>query len=179
MTLKSGSLLLRPVQREDLPRLYALEQHVELVLLADGHWQPQAFATFEKKYELQCAAEEQTHFVIEVAGVVVGGIGLHHLNRREGTAELGIGIYDPAYLGQGHGRAAIALLLDWAFRTDTWRRISLSVDAVNERAIRAYRASGFVEEGRLRKHTYQNGAYCDVVLMGMLREEWAALQRSK
>ena len=40
------------------------------------------------------------------------------------------------------------------------------------RAIRTYRACGFVEEGRLRQHVWSDGAYIDLVYMGILREEW-------
>ena len=45
-----------------------------------------------------------------------------------------------------------------------------------ERAQRAYRACGFVEEGRLRQHAWGNGAYIDLVYMGILRTEWEARQ---
>jgi RimJ/RimL family protein N-acetyltransferase len=31
-----------------------------------------------------------------------------------------------------------------------------------------------VEEGRMRDAHYAEGAYSDVVVMGLLREEWAA-----
>ena len=50
----------------------------------------------------------------------------------------------------------------------------LEVHAENERAIRAYRACGFAEEGRLREHAWLAGRYVDVIQMGILREEWEA-----
>jgi RimJ/RimL family protein N-acetyltransferase len=46
------------------------------------------------------------------------------------------------------------------------------VNGTNERAIRAYRACGFVEEGRLRQHVWSEGAYIDLIHMGILRKEW-------
>jgi RimJ/RimL family protein N-acetyltransferase len=52
------------------------------------------------------------------------------------------------------------------------RRVYLTVNGTNERAMRAYRACGFVEEGRLRQHVWSDGAYIDLVYMGILREEW-------
>jgi RimJ/RimL family protein N-acetyltransferase len=52
------------------------------------------------------------------------------------------------------------------------RRVYLNVNSTNERAMRAYRACGFVEEGRLRQHVWSDGAYIDLVYMGILREEW-------
>ena len=54
--------------------------------------------------------------MIEVGGIVIGDIGLHHTRRRDGTAQFGIGINDPEYIGKGYGRDAVNVLLDWAFR---------------------------------------------------------------
>jgi len=48
----------------------------------------------------------------------------------------------------------------------------LRTNSENERALRCYRACGFVEEGRLRQHEWQNGRYLDTVCMGVLRSEW-------
>ncbi|MGH2516473.1 MAG: GNAT family N-acetyltransferase, partial [Ktedonobacterales bacterium] len=106
---------------------------------------------------------------------IIGDIGLHQWkNRRAGTAEMGVGIYDPEYVGKCYGRDAINTLLDWAFRIQNYRRILLHTLANNERAIRAYRACGFVEEGRMRQDDYVNGQYVDTLIMGILRPEWEA-----
>jgi RimJ/RimL family protein N-acetyltransferase len=51
--------------------------------------------------------------------------------------------------------------------------VHLQTLASNAPALRAYLAVGFVEEGRLRSHAWVEGAYDDVVLMGVLRAEWA------
>ena len=64
------------------------------------------------------------------------------------------------------------LLLDYAFRLRNLRKVWLSTNSDNERAIRAYLACGFVEEGRLRQHVWSNGQYLDEVRMGVLRDEW-------
>jgi RimJ/RimL family protein N-acetyltransferase len=44
----------------------------------------------------------------------------------------------------------VRLLLEFAFRYRNARKVTLGVSAENERAIRCYRACGFVEEGRAR-----------------------------
>lgn len=172
--LRGEKVILRAVEREDLKRLHELERDVELMLLGDGDWQPMPFAATEKNFDKYLDSEEKSSFVIEVDGKVIGSIGLHHIQRRDGTAQLGISIYDREYLSQGYGRDAVTVLLDWAFRIRNYRRIWLDTLANNERAIRSYRACGFVEEGRLRSHFYHNGEYVDAVLMGILREEWDA-----
>jgi RimJ/RimL family protein N-acetyltransferase len=170
--LKGEKILLRAVERDDLKRLHELARNVDLVILGDGHWQPEPLAAFERNFEQNLDAAEHAWFAIEADSRVVGRIGLVQSNRRNGTAEFGIEIYDPTYVGKGYGRDAITVFLDWAFRIQNYRRIWLKTSAENERAIRCYRAVGFVEEGRLRQQLYDDGQYVDSVLMGLLRSEW-------
>jgi len=177
--LKGKKVILRAIERDDQKRLHELERNVELMLLADGHWQPMPLAAFEKDFDKLLDSEEKCWFVIEADGKAIGSIGLHHRNRRDGASQFGIGIYDPEYVGKGYGRDAIDVLLAWAFRIQNYRRIWLEANAENERALRAYRAVGFVEEGRLREHADYNGRYVDVVVMGMLRSEWEERRRAQ
>ena len=88
------------------------------------------------------------------------------------TAELGITIGDAAYWGRGYGRESVRLLLRVAFRYRHVHKVWLYVHAGNERARHAYAACGFVEEGRLRAHVWSDGRYDDLLVMGILAEEW-------
>jgi diamine N-acetyltransferase len=171
--LRGERVVLRTMERSDLPRLHALGANVELQMLGGSAWNPIPLAAFEKEFDKHVEDEDKAEFVIEVDGKVIGDIGLHHWrNRRAGTASMGVAISDPEYVGKGYGREAIGLLLDWAFRINNYHRIGLETLATNERAIRCYRACGFIEEGRLRQHDYSDGARVDVVVMGLLRDEW-------
>jgi diamine N-acetyltransferase len=172
--LKGERVILRAVEREDLKRLHELQRNIDLVLLGDGEWEPQPLAAREKRYDNRVADDDKAWFVIEVAGMIIGDINLHHRDRRSGVSAFGIGIYDPAYLSQGYGREAIGLMLDWAFRIQNYQRIWLDTWSTNLRAIRCYQWLGFVEEGRQRRQLFVEGEYVDVVIMGLLREEWQA-----
>ncbi|HEX6816838.1 MAG TPA: GNAT family protein [Ktedonobacterales bacterium] len=177
--LRGEKVILRPIEREDLKRLHELERNVDLALLAGSEWHPVPLAAWEKDFDKHLEDEDKSEFVIEADGKVIGDIGLHRWkNRRAGTASLGIAISDPEYLGKGYGRDAISLLLDWSFRIQNYRRIELETLATNERAVRSYRACGFVEEGRKRLCEYVNGEYVDVLVMGILRSEWEAKQHA-
>ena len=94
------------------------------------------------------------------------------MNSTAQTCELGITIGDKDYWGRGYGRESITLLLQYAFQYHHYHKVWLHVHAVNERAIRAYRACGFIEEGRLRAHVWSNGRYDDLVVMGLLYDDW-------
>lgn len=176
--LRGEKVALRAMERDDLKRLHELSRNVELVLFGENAWNPVPLAAWEKEFDKHLDEQERADFVIEVDSKVIGEIGLHGWkNRRAGTVELGVGIYDPEYVGKGYGRDAINVLLDWCFRIQNYRRVLLHTNATNERAIRAYRACGFVEEGRLREDDYVNGQYVDTLVMGILRAEWEARKR--
>ena len=175
--LRGEKVILRPLERDDLKALHALHGNIDLVILSDGDWSPESLTSWEHHFDKDLEGEDSADFVIEADGKVIGHIGLHPWrNHRAGTASLGVGIYDPDYLGKGYGRDAIGVFLDWAFRIQNYRRIGLTAGANNERAIRAYLACGFVEEGRRRQHEYADGQYVDAVIMGLLRGDWEARQ---
>ena len=174
--LKGQLVTLRTVERTDLPRMHEIKQNVDLVMPAYGDWSPIPLAAYEKFFDKHMEDDNPSYFVIEADGKVVGEIFLHHTHQRSGTTQFGIGIYDPDYVGKGYGRDALNVFLRWTFRIQGFRRVSLTVGATNERAIRAYKACGFVEEGRFRQEVFYDGKYEDVLAMGLLHSEWEAKQ---
>ncbi len=127
-------------------------------------------------YEQRAAngGRDGLNFAIEADGQFIGQCSLFQINTVAQTCGLGITIGDKAYWGKGYGRESINLLIEYGFRHHNLRKIWLEVHADNTRALRAYQACGFLEEGRLRAHVYSNGHYEDLVVMGLLRAEWQA-----
>lgn len=179
--LRGKRVTLRAMERADIQRWHQLVNgDVELYTLGMGSWTPRSLEAIEQRFA-QSSDPDKPWFMIDAGGSVIGTCGLKHWswNRELGVAELGISILDPDFLGQGYGREAVALLLDWGFRLHNWRRIYLETLASNERAIRAYQACGFVQEGVMRESDYYNGAYVDVVIMGILQHEWFARRQER
>ena len=181
--LKGERLILRARERDDLPRLHEFFNDMEVKLLAGGDPpRPQSRERFQHAFEEDNKRDKPNphvlgDFVIEADGKCIGICGLWHYNHASGACELGITIGDRDYWGRGYGREAIALLLDYGFRIRNLRRIHLSTSSNNERALRCYRACGFVEEGRLRQHIWSAGQYVDEVWMGILRTEYEAIRK--
>ncbi len=174
--LQGKRLMLRAIEREDLPRLAAFDNDLAVELAGGGDPpmpRPLAFLVAEHEGRAAKGGRDGSHFVIEAAGAVIGICGLSHFDLWHRTCELGITIGDRAYWGRGYGREVVALLLGYAFRYHNMRKVFLRVWSNNERGIRAYRACGFVEEGRLREHVWSDGRYHDLIYMGVLRREWA------
>lgn len=100
---------------------------------------------------------------------IIGYIALSKINAVHRSAELGVRIGADEMRGKGYGRAAITLALRYAWNQLNLNRVCLTVLAGNGRAIAAYRAAGFQQEGVLRQAAFMNGAWCDVIQMGILR----------
>jgi RimJ/RimL family protein N-acetyltransferase len=173
--LKGEKVILRAFRREDLTRLWEFRNDVEGQFLV-SNWppEPQSLERMQADYdkEVSKGGSEGNSFAIEADGKYIGGCALRSFERIAGCCELGIEIIDRDYWGHGYGRDAVRVLLDYAFRLINVHRVWLTVNGNNERAIRCYRACGFVEEGRLREHIWSNGQYVDRVYMGILRSEW-------
>jgi RimJ/RimL family protein N-acetyltransferase len=102
----------------------------------------------------------------------IGSTGFNEIDRRSRAAELGIMIVDKNCWNKGYGTDAVHTLVGFGFGELNLNRIYLRVFDYNRRAIRCYEKAGFVMEGRLRQGHYHNGQYYDVLIMGLLREEW-------
>ena len=137
---------------------------------------PQPLARLQAEFDTRVGqgGRDDAGFAIEADGKFIGQCALFQFDHTAHTCMLGITIGDHAYWGRGYGRDAVRVLLDYAFRLRNMHRVYLSVNGNNERAMRAYKACGFVEEGRLRSHAWSDGAYIDLVYMGILCDEWQA-----
>ncbi len=175
--LRGEKVVLRAMRREDLQRQWAFNNDVAFEVLGGGDpWEPQSFERLQAHFEENLSKGERdgASFAIEAEGTYIGGCGLFNFDWTGHTAELGIGIGDLAYQGHGYGRDAVRVLLDYAFRLRNLRKVWLTVNGDNARAIHAYGACGFVEEGRLRAHVWSDGRYIDLIYMGILADEGAA-----
>ena len=100
---------------------------------------------------------------------LIGFVQINGINSVHRSAELGIRIGAETNRGQGYGKEALGLALDFCWNHLNLNRVQLVVFKHNARAIGAYKAAGFKKEGVLRKAAFIDGAWVDMVLMAMLR----------
>jgi len=175
LMLRGDKVVLRALARADLPRLWEFNNDLDVEVAGGGDPpMPQAFERLQAEFDQDSArgGRDGARFAIEADGVVIGQCGLSGFNSTDQTCELGITIGDKGYWGRGYGRDVVRVLVDYAFRYRNVRKVWLRVWGNNERGIRSYRAVGFVEEGRLRRHVWSAGTYVDLVYMGILSDEW-------
>lgn len=105
----------------------------------------------------------------------IGNIGLHRVDLLHRVATAGIAIGEKDCWGRGFGREALILLLRFAFHELGLNRVELEVFKGNPRAMKTYRAVGFVQEGVRREGAYKHGRFVDCFTMGILRREFDGL----
>jgi len=111
-----------------------------------------------------------------VGNRLVGTCAFSQLDGDNGSALYHITIGEKDAWGKGYGTEATRLMLDHAFGALGLHRIALFVFEFNERAIRAYRRSGFVIEGRSRESIFRDGRWWDEIAMSVLESDWKALR---
>lgn len=93
------------------------------------------------------------------------------------SGQLHIMIGDPENRGKGIGTFAVKAMVNHGFRNLNLRRIELGVLEDNRAAIGLYTKVGFVREGMKRQSNYKNGKYHNLIMMGLLREEYEEAHR--
>ncbi|HJS20503.1 MAG TPA: GNAT family protein [Anaerolineales bacterium] len=91
------------------------------------------------------------------------------------VAWVGIGIGERDVWGKGYGTDMMKVCLRYAFSELCVHRVSLGLHEYNPRALRSYEKAVFRLEGRTRKDIMREGKRTDTLWMGILREEWLAL----
>ena len=176
--VEGAGVVLREFRREDVPVIHEWVNDTEIVRFLSWSIFPQTLKETERFVEAQLEGTDPLTraFVIALreGDRCIGTLGCHNIDWRSRVAEMGIVIGRRELLGKGHGTEATRLFLRFCFRELNLHRVFLRVFDFNERAIRSYLKCGFVEEGRLREAFFRNGEYHDVIVMGVLEDEFRA-----
>jgi RimJ/RimL family protein N-acetyltransferase len=156
-------------------RWYGDPEVARLTRYQDG---PMARDEIERFFQVRALGSGSLAMAIHVreTGRLIGSCAFSQMDGDNGAALFHITIGEHDAWGHGYGTEATRLMVDHAFRSLGLHRVALSVFAFNERAIRAYRAVGFVVEGRSREAILRDGRWWDELHMSVLDHEWAVLE---
>jgi RimJ/RimL family protein N-acetyltransferase len=180
--IRGDRVFLRPFERDDAELYRRWRADAEPMALAG--WPDRAPPSgLQVERRIERLAEEQGKeafsFVICLLddSRPIGEALLFDVDRRNGSAGLGIFIGERNDWGKGHGTDAVNALVDFAFAELRLERVWLNVGTHNPRAQRSYQKAGFVHEGTLRNDRYEGGRHTSGHLMSIVRQEWQDLPR--
>ena len=176
-TLKSGPVVLRPFEADDLAlvRLAAVDPVIpSITSVPRGYDEEEGRAFIERQYQ-RAAEGDGFSFVIAPESDPargVGSIGLWLNEIESGRASIGYWVVKSA---RGHGLAGHALrgLVAFAFGELAIPRLQLFVEPWNVASAKTATTAGFVREALLRDFERIDGEQHDAECYARLYTEWA------
>lgn len=174
-TLDTPRLILRPYIPTDAQAIVRISNNMNVVRWTSSHPFPYELKhaqDFLDKRASELAEGKAVAFAatIRESGELVGGVGIR-LELAQERGEIGYMIGEPHW-GQGYATEATSRVLRYAFEDLNLSRVNASVHATNGGSIRVLEKLGMVKEGVQRQHAVRFGVKNDLVLYGMLRDEW-------
>lgn len=181
-TLFTDRLVLRPLVESDGPRVRELagDEAIARNTLDIPHPYPEGAAEqwiaglpalFRQGKEIVFA------ITLRETGELVGAIGLSSISPRHSRSDIGWWV-GRDWWNRGYCTEAARALLDYALDTLRLNRIYSSHYARNPASGRVMQKLGMKQEGIQRRHVERWGEFQDLVLYGILREEWLARRAS-
>jgi putative acetyltransferase len=155
----------RLAQPSDLERVFAIAMHERVLRYLDFEPmdRPAFSAVFDALVRSGCFfVHEHDGAVAGFCKVTRGGVHTSHV------AYVSLLAIDPVHVGKGIAQRMLAAAIEQQ-RAAGARRVELTVESTNSRALAFYRKLGFEIEGRLRQsYRTPSGGYVDDFVMGLL-----------
>lgn len=173
--LASERLWLRFLNEADLPALYEIHSHPEVM----RYWN---FPPWTKIEQAQQMLNDTLEAYQDGSGLrlgierkadqtLIGACSLFQFHETSRRAEIGYLLGRPHW-GFGYMHEALQALLDYAFNRMNLNRLEADIDPRNLASAKTLERLGFKREGHLRERWIVGDEITDTWLYGLLRREW-------
>jgi ribosomal-protein-alanine N-acetyltransferase len=175
--LETERLLLRPVTPDDAQAVfdYASNPNVTRFTLFETHQSIEDSRWFVIDHaRSRYACKEPDPFAITLKAEpdrMIGALGAHWASQPNGTFEMGYAIAEP-YWGRGLVVEAATAVIRYVFTEYAVERLQARVFVGNDSSERVLQKLGFTREGVFRSLIFRRGAWHDLVIYSLLRNEW-------
>jgi RimJ/RimL family protein N-acetyltransferase len=170
--IRGEKVVLRAPEPEDLERCYVWMNDREVTRFTTMRFPISRGAELKWLQQDRDPAQVVELAIESLEGEHIGNCGLMRVDHLCRSAELGIVIGDKNYWARGYGTDAVLTLCGFGFAEMNLNRIELHVYDYNSRGIACYEKCGFSHEGRRRAAGYREGATHDILIMGLLADEY-------
>jgi ribosomal-protein-serine acetyltransferase len=179
--LIDDDLLLRSYKPEDAPELFRCVNESRAHLRPFLNWVDATTKTEHSLQFIQSAIAQQAAGEAMALGIflqrerqLIGGIGMHHWNHDLKRAQVGYWIAKE-YEGKGLMYRSAIRFMDFLFRKVGLNKVEMRIVSYNTRSLALAASLGTMTEGRIRQSLKVAGKLEDVIVAGILRNEWEAL----
>ncbi len=166
---------LRPIKMEDINQSLLWRNDPEVRDNIQGYRYPITFEMEQAWLEgiVQNKNQHRVGFAVEdlTDGVLVGFVFLNDIDFINRHAKLGTVLGNREKWGKGFGTECSRLICEYGFKMLNIHRIWVEIISTNIPSIKMCERIGFVTEGELKQHFYNNGKYYDVTIMALINEK--------
>jgi RimJ/RimL family protein N-acetyltransferase len=167
---------LRGIEPDDWAEFHRFDDDTEVQRNADMVHLPRSDAAslqWAEEQSLHKAEKDQFQLAIEALenDTLVGALSTNGTDQRAGRFSYGIAI-GRNFHRRGYASDAVVILLRFMFGERRYNKAEAGIYGYNEASIALHEHLGFQHEGRLREHEFLDGAYQDLVLMGITATEF-------
>lgn len=175
MTGTPDRITLRDLLPEDRARLHAWRNSPDVapymysdhVISAEEH---------DRWFDGIAGDERRRYWVIELNDRPVGLANLADIDHRNSRCAWAYYLADPAVRGRGVGSSVEFQVIEHVFGEMGLGKLWCEVLASNEAVWSLHLKYGFQREALFRRHVIKGGVAMDVIGLGLLAEDWAALR---
>ena len=167
----SANIALRPLASTDRDRLLSWRNQPDVArwMYTDHEISPQEHDAWLAR---ALADPSRAYWIIEVEGAPVGLANLADISRAHGRASWAYYLASPSTRGLGVGAYVEFWVIEHVFNDLGLNKLCCEVLHENEAVWRMHMSFGFAQEGLLRQHICKAGQRHDVVVLGLLAEDW-------
>lgn len=176
LRLESERLILRPVEESDLSALHPLidDADVAATMLSTPHPYPEdEFLDFIRNAVklLERRERYEMTIVLRKTGGSIGAVRFFNVAWEHLRTEMGCWL-GRQYWGRGYATEAVGKMLQFGFEELGMEGIHAHCLASNTASARVLEKAGLVREGLIRRAVRKGDAFHDVLLYGMIREDF-------
>ena len=179
MNIKGREVILRAIEREDLPYYRENINDPEIEKMVGGWSFPVSSTAQENWYNNIVNDNKNLRFsiVTKKSDIPLGMINLVDIDWKSGVAFTGVKLFKNAPKGVGIGFDSVMCLMRYAFDELRLNRLEGTILETNEPSMRLYKKCGWKEEGIRRQSQYQLGSYYDEFFVAILKDEFEELRK--
>jgi len=172
MIYTEKGITIRPLKRKDLAGNYLNWMDDPIVTKYNSHGLfPQSGKALED-FAQSLDSKNQIVWAIIFNKLHIGNVSIQSINTINRSGELAIVIGEHQHYKKGIGTVACKLAITHGFNKLNLHRIWSGTAAVNTGMVKVFNKLGMREEGRFRQGVYLAGDYYDVVVSGILKNEY-------
>lgn len=175
LDLETERLLLRRVDKNDAPEVFALRSNPETMKFIPRPLVENIDQALEHIQMINDKIEnaEGINWAITLKGdpKLLGIIGHYRIKPEHYRAEIGY-MLDPAHHGKGLITEAIKAVIAYGFDVMKLHSIEAIIDPDNIASATVLEKNGFVKEAHLRENELYNGKFLDTVIYSLLEQDY-------